>query len=56
MRELLIAGQTNDEILQSLSYKLAPTFEYIQTLQGPLAIHQTHLRLPESSLKDRAGS
>ena len=30
MSELLIAGQTNDEILQSLSYKLAPTSEYIQ--------------------------
>ena len=30
MSELLLAGQTNDEILQSLSYKLAPTSEYIQ--------------------------
>ena len=30
MIELLLAGQTNDEILQSLSYKLAPTSEYIQ--------------------------
>ena len=30
MRELLLAGQTNDEKLQSLSYKLAPTSEYIQ--------------------------
>ena len=30
MSELLVAGQTNDEILQSLSYKLAPTSEYIQ--------------------------
>ena len=30
MTELLLAGQTNDEILQSLSYKLAPTSEYIQ--------------------------
>ena len=30
MAELLIAGQSNDEILQSLSYRLAPTSEYIQ--------------------------
>ena len=30
MSELLLAGQTNDEILQSLSYKMAPTSEYIQ--------------------------
>ena len=30
MSELLIAGQTNDEMLQSVSYKLAPTSEYIQ--------------------------
>ncbi len=30
MSELLIAGQTNDDFLQSLSYKLAPTSEYIQ--------------------------
>ena len=30
MSELLLAGQTNDEILNSLSYKLAPTSEYIQ--------------------------
>ena len=30
MTELLLAGQTNDEILNSLSYKLAPTSEYIQ--------------------------
>ena len=30
MAELLVAGQSNDEILQSLSYKLGPTSEYIQ--------------------------
>ena len=30
MTELLLAGQTNDEILSSLSYRLAPTSEYIQ--------------------------
>ena len=30
MAELLVAGQINDEILQSLSYKLGPTSEYIQ--------------------------
>ena len=30
MTELLLAGQTNDAILDSLSYKLAPTSEYIQ--------------------------
>ena len=30
MAELLVAGQGNDEILQSLSYKLGPTSEYIQ--------------------------
>ncbi len=30
MSELLISGQSNDEILQSLSYKLAPTAKYIQ--------------------------
>ena len=30
MAELLVAGQTNDEVLESLSYKLGPTSEYIQ--------------------------
>ena len=30
MAELLVAGQSNDEILESLSYKLGPTSEYIQ--------------------------
>ena len=30
MTVLLLAGQTNDEILQSLSHRLAPTSEYIQ--------------------------
>jgi hypothetical protein len=30
MTELLLAGQTNDAILDSLSYRLAPTSEYIQ--------------------------
>jgi hypothetical protein len=30
MADLLLAGQTNDEILDSLSYRLAPTSEYIQ--------------------------
>ena len=30
MTELLLSGQTNDAILDSLSYKLAPTSEYIQ--------------------------
>ena len=30
MAELMLAGQTNDEILDSLSYRLAPTSEYIQ--------------------------
>ena len=30
MTELLLAGQTNDEILNSLSYRLAPTSEYIR--------------------------
>ena len=30
MSDLLLAGQTNNEILQSLSYRLAPTSEYIQ--------------------------
>ena len=30
MTELLLAGQTNDAILDSLSYKLSPTSEYIQ--------------------------
>ncbi len=30
MSQLLLAGQTNDEILQSLSYRLAPTSEYIE--------------------------
>ena len=30
MADLLLAGQTNDEILNSLSYRLAPTSEYIQ--------------------------
>ena len=30
MTELLLAGQTNDAILESLSYGLAPTSEYIQ--------------------------
>ena len=30
MAELLVAGQSNDEILGSLSYKLGPTSEYIQ--------------------------
>ena len=30
MTELLLAGATNDAILQSLSYKLASTSEYIQ--------------------------
>ena len=29
MTKLLLAGQTNDELLQSLSYKLAPTSEYV---------------------------
>ena len=30
MTELLLAGQTNDAILDSLSYRLAPTSAYIQ--------------------------
>ena len=30
MAELLVAGQSNDEILESLSYKLGPPSEYIQ--------------------------
>ena len=30
MAELMLAGQTNDELLQSLTYALAPTSEYIQ--------------------------
>lgn len=30
MADLLLAGQTNDEIMDSMSYKLAPTSEYIQ--------------------------
>ena len=30
MAELMLAGQTNDEILESLSYRLSPTSEYIQ--------------------------
>ena len=30
MTELMLAGQTNDEILESLTYRLAPTSEYIQ--------------------------
>ena len=30
MAELMLAGQTNDEIMESLSYRLAPTSEYIQ--------------------------
>ena len=30
MAELMLAGQTNDEILDSLSYRLSPTSEYIQ--------------------------
>jgi hypothetical protein len=30
MTELLLAGQTNDAILDSLSYRLGPTSEYIQ--------------------------
>ena len=30
MAELLVAGQTNDEVLESISYKLGPTSENIQ--------------------------
>ena len=30
MADLMLAGQTNDELLESLSYRLAPTSEYIQ--------------------------
>jgi hypothetical protein len=30
MAELMLAGQTNDELLASLSYNLASTSEYIQ--------------------------
>ena len=30
MAELMLAGQTKDEILDSLSYRLAPTSKYIQ--------------------------
>ena len=30
MAELFVAGQTNDEVLERLSYKLGPTSEYMQ--------------------------
>ena len=30
MAEILLSGQSNDEILQSLSYTRSPTSEYIQ--------------------------